>query len=140
MPEKVKNPYSRGRGPGAFGERVDEEVVARRYTGSGWSVPQCARAFGIGTRRVRSILRSHGVELRGNKKDLDPGAVVRAYAQFRNYSTVARLLGVSEERITQILDENSIQHDSSRWVAPQASRSRAAAARRNHEPQSAPQA
>jgi phage antirepressor YoqD-like protein len=118
MPERGGNPYRPKRSLGAFGERVDEDALVRRYTGNHWSVQQCARAFGIGARRARTILLDHGVELRGNKKELDPGTVVRAYANFGNYGTVARLLGVDPERVTQILDEHGIEHDSSRWVAP----------------------
>lgn len=118
MPEGAGNPYRQKRSLGAFGERVDEDALVRRYTGNNWSVLQCARAFGIGPGRARRILRDHGVELRGNKKELDPGVVVRAYAQFGNYGAVAWLLGVDPERVTQILDEHGIRHDSSRCAAP----------------------
>jgi hypothetical protein len=118
MPERAGNPYRKGRSPGAFGERVDEDALVRRYTGNHWSIQQCARAFGIGRSRARTILLDHGVELRGNKKELDPGTVIRAYDHFGNYGTVARLLGVDPERVTQILDEHGIGHDSSRCVAP----------------------
>jgi phage antirepressor YoqD-like protein len=125
-----KSPYSGGRSLVALAQRVDEDALVRRYAENNWSVPQCAKAFGISDHRVRAILRSHGVELRGQRKELDPDAVLRAYAQFGNYTAVAQLLGTSTDRIRQILDEKGVQHDSPRKVAGYDNKSGRKAARR----------
>jgi hypothetical protein len=124
-----KNPYSK-RTLGGPAKDVDEDAVAKRYDRSRWSVPQCAAAFGIGDQRVRSILRRQGIELRGRTRDLDPGAVVRAYGHFGDYTKVAHALGVAVKRVTAILDEAGVPHGTSRLVSPQGSLSREALERR----------
>jgi hypothetical protein len=118
MAEKVKDPYAGRRSPGARAGRVDEDALVRRYAGSKWSIAQCARSFGVSRHRARSILLARGTALRSREQELDPGAVARLYLRFGDYTALAQLLGTSPDRITQILDEAGIRHDSSRWVAP----------------------
>ena len=124
------NPYSGGRSFVALSQRIDEDALVRRYTEHQWSVPQCTKAFQISSHRVRSILRSHDVELRGQKRELDHDAVLRTYAQFRNYTAVAQLLGTSADRIKEILDEKGIPHDSPGKVAAYDNKSGRKASRR----------
>lgn len=125
-----KNPYSGGRNLVALAHRIDEDTLIRRYAQDKWSVSQCAKAFGISVKRARDILRSYGVELRGRKSELDPEAVLRAYAKLGNYNAVGRLLGADPSRVVRILDENDVQHDSPAEVPDFGNRSAANAARR----------
>jgi len=128
-----KNPYSGGRSLVALSKRIDEDALVRRYVVNKWSVPQCGKAFQISNDRVRAIVRSHGVELRGRKKELDPDEVLRAYAQFGNYSTVARLLGTDAARIKEILDDKGVQHRCPGQVAAYDNKSGRKAARRRRQ-------
>lgn len=128
-----KNPYSGGRSLVALSQQIDEDALVRRYAVTKWSLQQCGKVFQISDHRVRVILRSHGVELRGRKKELDPDEVLRAYAQFRNYSAVAGLLGTDATRIIQILDEKGVQHGSPGKVAAYDRTSGRKAARRRRQ-------
>jgi hypothetical protein len=124
------NPYPRNRALGGRANPVDEAAVVRRYDISKWTIPQCSAAFGIGPQRVRDILHKHHVELRGRTRILEPADVIRAYELWGDYSKVARILGIGTVRVTDILDEVGIAHNSSRRVPPEGSRSRTAEARR----------
>jgi hypothetical protein len=109
----LRNPYrNRNR------STIDEKLLVKRYTQFKWALRRCAGEQRISEKRAKEILAEHGVMLRSLKPDLDPDAVLAAFAKRPSVDYVRSLLGVDARRITQILDENEIERLRNRGKPP----------------------
>lgn len=72
------------------------------------NVSQCARELGIGRKRCRSMLERAGVLERAGQEAVDEDAVLRAYDRLGSVDVVARLQGLDEGEVREILNRHRV--------------------------------
>lgn len=110
------------------GSLVQEDVdAALKLLGDGWSTQEVAKELGVYHSVVLKIVREFGTpemkkDLEGqdqwSKKSVDPGDVVNLRKRGLTYRQIAAELGVSHERVRQILDEHLSPSELEKWRRP----------------------
>jgi hypothetical protein len=89
---------------------VDEEAIVRRYVHLKWSVERCARTAHTSPERIKEILSTRDIPIRGQRiaGPVDENAVIRCYLRVGSINVCAKISKIGNDRVRAILRDNGI--------------------------------